>query len=201
MITLFFTVRQNRKALTEAARQHAESIAVAAQQHREILDDSKDREWRHWQREKLTEYCEEVLNTGQDVIGSLRGCVYWEYKDFTRYFVDQTNKIGTLSNVYRKLELVIGDQLDSAAKRNYNSLANVLEMANNEFKLKKSENYSSRAGLDRIEPACGEATEALRKFALDTRALMGDSDAQLPGLTSDSPPPAPESDPEQPQDG
>ena len=180
LITLFFTVRENGKALAVASRQHSESL-----EHLEM------REWNQWKREKLTEYCEEILKTGQQVIGSLRGCVYWERSNFVENFVEQSNRISSLSNVYRKLELIVDDELDDAAKRNYKTLANVLEKAKEEFELKAHEDYLPGSGLRRLEPACKAATEALRGLTHDTRRLMGDSESQSK-LTESSPPSDPE---------
>jgi hypothetical protein len=172
LITLYFTVRENRKALTEASRQHRES-----------LDDITAREWRQWKREKITEYCEEILDTGQAVIGSLRGSVYWSTKDFLGNFVEQTNNVSGISNVARKLELVVDDALDNQLKKIHNSIAEILEKTKEELDRKQYPHYNSSAGLERLEPSCAAATEALRALTSQARSVMG-----KPPNYEDSPP-------------
>ncbi|WP_301546859.1 hypothetical protein [Gordonia sp. X0973] len=182
LATLYFTVRQSNKSLRLAAEQHAETLEKADQ-----------REWIHWKRTKIAEYCEQILTSGFEASSQLNSAHVWsvEAEPFHRSFWEVSGHMAQIPRARSNLRIVVGDALDDYVQSVQDSLSYALQAAVSERQFRSGgqlDRYDEREGFHRMQLATSDVVRAMNALSTAGRALMESSDP----ATEDSRPSGPE---------
>lgn len=186
LLTLFFTVRQNNKALRLAGAQHVETLEMAER-----------REWLQWKRTRLAGLCDELLSIAHEASSRINGARYWDLTDYQHHWIEESNRVSSIIDLRARIALIVGDELDTEISAVWDCLVEALNIAQRD-QVGLTVRIPPTGFLNEVQQEMDTATKAVsassRQFAVAARALLQAPTDRIdsPHSTEPSDPPTPE---------
>ena len=150
-------------------------VILSNRTNRRAIEAADDREWVKWQREKLAELADELLQVADVTAGRMRGCFTWEPQDVSKETADINNKISSIPHLRRRLQLVTGDALDKDCTEVFNALGKCFIAVGDHYRTARSEvmtKQTNRPSMDAIDAAALLVNSAQVAFISTVRKCM-----------------------------